>query len=293
MKNTSKGILALILVSAMFASMGIFARIMQTGFALFEQTYLRMAVAFLLGFLFFNKDLHLQKLSKVPLRDWALLIIRSFSNYIAGVILFTVAVFNTTLGNVSLIQALPFVALLGVFFLNEKLSTGKILFLLLSFVGVTIMSINNMSDIFVWGKGQSLSLISAFFFSFAYVSRRWQTDYLNNKEMTQIMLFFAVIFLVIGSLFFNEGLPISGWSLPITLALITSAVFNVLVLFLINFGFEHVKPLLASNLLTLEGLFAITFGFILFKEVPMAKDLIGGILIISSVIGMNYLEEAK
>lgn len=293
MRNTSKGILALILTSAMFASMGIFARIMQTGFALFEQTYLRIGLAFLLGILFFNSSIRFKKIRSIPLKDWVLLIIRAFSNYIGGVILYTLAVFNTTLGNVSLIQALPLVALLGVLFLQEKLTKAKIFFLLLSFIGVAFISTTNISDIFVWGKGETLSFIAAFFFSFGYVSRRWQTNYLNNKEMTQIMLLIAAVFLLIGSFIFHENLPITGWSWPIVFALGISAIFNVLVLFLINYGFEHVKPFLASNILTLEAFFAIILGFLIYKEVPMMKDIVGGILIIISVVGMNYIEEAK
>jgi len=293
LRKSTKGVLALIVLTIMFASIGIFTRYMQTSFQLFQQTYLRMGGALLLGFLFFGNDLHVKKLRKVPIRDWLLLFVRSFSNYIGGVILFTLAVFSTTLGNVSLIQTLPFVAIFGILFFREKLSKGKIFFLLLSFIGATIMSINNISDIFLWGKGQTLSLISAFFFSFGYITRRWQTKALNNKEMTQIMLFFAVIFLVIGSFFFKEGLPIHGWNLLIIGTLLISSVFNVAILFLVNYGFEHVQPLLASNLLTLEGLFALILGFLFYKEVPAIKDLVGGLCIICAVIGMNYLEGSK
>lgn len=292
-KNTTKGILALIIVTTMFASIGIFSRYMQTSFHLFQQTYLRMGGALLFGFIFFGNDLHITKLRKIPLKDWLLLIIRSFSNYVGGVILFTLAVFNTSLGNVSLIQALPFIAIFGIIFFKEKSTKGKVFFLLLSFLGVVILSINNIHEIFVWGKGQTLSLISAFFFSFAYISRRWQSRTLNNKEMTQIMLFFAVIFLLLGSFFFKEGLPTNGWNPTVIIALLVSAFFNVAMLFLINYGFGHVQPFLASNILTLEGFFAIILGFLIYREIPMAKDVIGGILIVIAVIGMNYMENSK
>lgn len=291
-KNTPRGIFALIVVTTMFASIGIFTRYMQTSFALFQQTYLRMACALLLGFIFFGNDLHTSKLRKVSLNDWILLLLRSFSNYIGGVILFTLAIFNTTLGNVSLIQALPFIAILGMIFFQEKATKGKVFFLLLCFIGVAILSINDIHEIFVWGKGQTLSLVSAFFFSFAYISRRWQSNTLNNKEMTQIMLFFAVIFLLAGSFFFKEGLPTHGWSPTVITALIISAFFNVAMLFLINYGFGQVQPFLASNILTLEGFFAIILGFLIYREVPMVKDVIGGLLIVIAVIGMNYMENS-
>ena len=287
-KNT--GIFSLIVLTVLFASIGIFARVLQSNFAIFQQSYLRMFLALLLGFLFFFNDLHWSKLTKISKTDWIVLIARSFSYYFLGVILFTLAVFNTTLGNVSLIQALPFVAIFGILFFKEKLTLWKFIFLLLSFIGVAFISIHSFADIFIWGKGQTLSLISAVFFSFSFIARRWQSSYLNNKEMTQIMLFFAVIFLLVGSLFFKEGLPLHGWTWISIGALIISGLFNVAMLFLMNYGFANVKPLLASNLLTLEAFFAIILGFLLYKEIPNIKDILGGGLIIAAVIGMNYLE---
>lgn len=290
MKNNPKGILALIILTFLFASVGIFSRIMQSSFALFQQTYLRMFLGLLLGFLFFFNDIHWSKISKIPLKDWIIMIARALTYYVGGVILFTLAVFNTTLGNVSLLQALPFVAIFGVIFFKEKLSRWKVLFILLSLLGVTFISVNSVNEIFIWGKGQTFSLISGIFFSLSFISRKWQSDYLNNKEITQIVLFIAVIFLLIGSFIFREGLPTHGWNWLVGGALFISALYNVIMLFLINYSFQNVKPLLANNLLTLEAFFAIILGFLLYKEMPHMKDILGGVMVIAAVIGMNYLE---
>jgi len=51
-----------------------------------------------------------------------------------------------------------------------------------------------------------------------------------------------------------------------------------------------VEAVLASNILTLESFFAIFFGFIFFREVPALKELLGGLIIIISVVTMNVLE---
>jgi drug/metabolite transporter (DMT)-like permease len=50
---------------------------------------------------------------------------------------------------------------------------------------------------------------------------------------------------------------------------------------------------LASNILTLESVFALILAFIFYKELPTMKELIGGIIILGSVIGMNQLKEKE
>jgi len=59
---------------------------------------------------------------------------------------------------------------------------------------------------------------------------------------------------------------------------------------LTNYGFQKIEAVLASNILTLESFFAIILGFLFYRETPLAKDLLGGIIIIISVIAMNKLE---
>lgn len=73
-------------------------------------------------------------------------------------------------------------------------------------------------------------------------------------------------------------------------AVVGAGIFNIMNVFLTNYGFQKVEAVLASNLLTLESVFAIVLGFLFYKEVPIAKELVGGIIIALSVIGMNKLE---
>lgn len=56
--NRQKGILALVLLSLVFASMGLFVRYLNTEFTLLQQVYLRVLAAFILGLFIFRKDIH-------------------------------------------------------------------------------------------------------------------------------------------------------------------------------------------------------------------------------------------
>ncbi len=61
-------------------------------------------------------------------------------------------------------------------------------------------------------------------------------------------------------------------------------------IFFTNYGFEQIKTSIASNILTLEMFFAVLIGLVIYQEVPSLKEIIGGVLILFSVIQMNRLE---
>jgi len=97
--------------------------------------------------------------------------------------------------------------------------------------------------------------------------------------------------LLVASLALGEGRPVFNWQLILLFSLFFTALFNAINIFLINYGFRHVKAVLASNILTLESIFALVLAFIFYKELPNLKELFGGTLIIGSVIQMNRLKD--
>lgn len=289
--NHNKGIVAIILAALVFASMGIFVRYLKDDLLLFQQVYLRIFVAFFLALILFYKDLHFSKLKTLGKKDWQLIAFRGISMYI-GVTLFSEAMLLTLYSNVSFISALPMVAILGVILLKEKITLPKVLWVLLSFVGVILVAVQSYADIFHWGTGELLSLASIFFFSLSYISRKFHTQTLNNHELTTLMFFFGGIAIFVFSLFAGEGIPsLQSSSNTFWLTLFLAGLFNVMNVYLTNYGFQKIDAILANNLLTLESLFAIILGFMFFQEVPAMKELFGGLLIIASVIGMNQLEK--
>lgn len=105
-----------------------------------------------------------------------------------------------------------------------------------------------------------------------------------------VIFIISVIIVFASSVFIGEGLPLDNWSYFLLAVVASAGLFNVGNLFLTNYGFERVKAVLASNLLTLESLFTVVIGFLFFKELPNIKELLGGVLIIFSVVQMNKLE---
>lgn len=285
-----KGVLSLVLLALVFASMGLFARYLATGFLLFQQVYLRMFSAFIIGLVVFKKDLNFSKFKKLPLKEWSIIVLRAVSFSLFGIILFTQAIIITKYSNVSFISALPTTALLGLILLKEKFNFKKLAFVLVAFAGVLLISVNDFSNILNWDRGGLLTLISTVFFSLSYVARKWQTDLLNNKELTVANFFVASLVVFSVSIFKGDGLPVFGWNWGLAMAVIGAGIFNIANVFLTNYGFQKVEAVLASNILTLESVFAIFLGFLFYREVPLVKEFVGGLIIIFSVIGINKME---
>jgi drug/metabolite transporter (DMT)-like permease len=285
-----KGIAALVGLAVIYASLGLFSRFLSTNFLLFQQVYLRMLFAFLLGFLFFYQKLNFSKLRKISFKEWLLLMFRAAGYYLLGVLLFTKASLLIKISTLSFIGSLPMTATLSFILLQEKPTFKKFIYITLAFIGVTIISVKDYSSLFTWGQGELLALISCIFASLSIVFRKYQTKLLNNFEISQIMLFFAFIFVLIGSLIFKEGFPVNNWNANVLAVVLVAGVVNILLILFTNYGFEKVQISLASNILTLEMLFAVILGFLFYKEIPTAKDLIGAVLILYGVIQMNKLE---
>ncbi len=288
-----KGVLSLILLSLVFASMGLFARYLSTGFVLLQQVYLRVLAAFILGLIFFWKDLNFKKLKLISAKEWWLLIFRSATMYLFGVTLFTQAIILTKYSNVSFIGALPMVAVLGIVLLKEKITIKKLILIISAFVGVVLIAVRDYSNIFSWGNGELIALISTIAFALSYIGRKWHTNLLNNKEITILTFFISFIMIFVTSIVMGQGIPSTGWNWGLFIAVLGAGLFNVINMLLTNFGFQKVEAILASNILTLESVFAIVLGFIFYKETPIAKELIGGFVITLSVLGMNKVEASE
>src|SRR5690348_7637435 len=130
-----KGILALILLALVFASMGLFARYLATGFLLFQQVYLRMFAACVIGFFALRSQMNISKFMKIPTKDWVVIVLRGVSYALFGIVLFSQAIILTKYSNVSFIGALPTTAILGFILLHEKITAKKVGLVLLACVG--------------------------------------------------------------------------------------------------------------------------------------------------------------
>lgn len=153
------------------------------------------------------------------------------------------------------------------------------------------MSLKDLSNIFSFGFGELLVLISGFFFAYRNISRRFHSKLLNDQEITMLMFFFGMIMLMIVSFITGEKFVIPGLNIQWIGMLIIGGIIMIANLFISNYGFANVPLVLGNNLLNLEAVFGIIFGFFLYGEVTTVRELVGGLLIVYSVIQMSRLKE--
>ena len=294
--NTGKGVAALILLTALFASLSVLARYLNDDFTILQQVYLRVMAAVCIAAVVFRRKIRWQVIRTLPAHEWLIIAFRGFTAYVVGVALISKAANETLLGNVSFIAALPFVPLLGFVILGEKTTKWKVLFTHGSFLGVVLLSVQEPGNLLSWEVGDLYAVIATLGFALAYIARKWHKDNLNNQEMTALIFVFGIAFTLILSLCIGEGVPNLNVSWLILAGILVGGVLNVANLFLINYAFEHVDAVRAGNLLNLEAAWGLLFGLVLYQEWPSWRGLIGGCLIIGCVIGMNIYsrrEEAK
>lgn len=282
--------MALIFLAVVYGSAGAIIRYLSFSFALFQQIYLRTLIALILGVFFFRNNIDYRKIWQISASEWLLFITRSFASYILATALWVAAAPITKLSSMAFIDALPLTAVISFILGMEKATLRKIFWVAVSFSGVLILSVKDFSNLGSFGAGELLVLISGFFFAFRNISRRWHSKLLNDGEISQLMNVMGVVMLFVFSTIFGEKLVIPSLNMFLIFVLFLGGFIMFANVYITNYGFARVSAVLGNNILNMEPVFAILFGFILYSEIATVKELIGGVIIILSVIKMNQEE---
>jgi len=285
--SRNKGIFAILLLAFFSVLMGVVARELSASFTLFQQIYLRLAVASLVGAIIFHKALGRKKLQKIPLIEWRLIIFRAILGFMIGAPLWVSGFTQAKLANAVFIDSIPMSSLLGFIVLKESVTFTKVFLLFLSFVGAAVISIKDVSGFGAVGKGEFLIFCAIVFFALRNVMRRFHSSHVSDAQITQLMHIIGALMLFMLSLFIGESLPLYGWTLKNILLVVTGGVLNVGILYTTNYGFSKLDAVTAGNLSLIAIVFGVILGSFLYAEFPTFKELFGGVLIVISVILMN------
>lgn len=286
----TRGILALLILSIAAAATGVVSRYLISYFTVFQQLYLRCIVAFILVYIIFHKSIDLGKLKKISPKEWMIIIFRAAANLALGATLWVKGATIAKLANVGFIDALPITAAISFIFSLEKFSFQKIVLLILSMIGVVIITVKDFSSLSSLGVGELLILTSGIFFAIRNISRRWHSKLLNDQEISLFMFFFGGLMLFVMSLAAGEPVNPSVFNLFPSVLIILGGFLMGANIFLTNFGFNLVPAAIASNIVNLEIIFTMLFGFFFYGEISTVRELIGGALIVTSVIFLSRKE---
>jgi len=191
------------------------------------------------------------------------------------VFLFTAFNYTTIATAVLVYYLAPVIAtLISWRFLGEELGRGRLLLIGMAFAGFLLIasgqkfSLNSRDFI-----GVLLALAAAFFYALIPNLGRFLRD-VEGKDLTLLQLSTATLFLI-------PFVAVNGLRKPVWWAVGALVLLHtVLALYLYMDGLKEVEVNEAALLSYLDPLSAIVYAFIIFGEVPGARTLLGGALIL-------------
>jgi len=272
-----KGASALFTSAFIYSTFGILIRQMALMFGDGAQTAVRFGVAFVLILIlnFIRKQsIYLPKRAVLK----ACLLGITFG---CVVLLFTVSINNTKIANsVFLLYAGSMISslVIGTLVLKEKLTIIKVVAIITAFFGLYMYS----DAILVMSIGIITGIASGLFDGISNALRKTLKGLNRNAILTYQFVFSsllaAIAMLVMGEVILKQILPLS------ILAVIIFAILQIGLGNLLLYGFQHFDVNVGTVILATELFFASLLGFLLFKEVPTSKEILGGMLIFAASI---------
>lgn len=125
-----------------------------------------------------------------------------------------------------------------------------------------------------------IGLISALFYALRNIILKKRTTSYNGSSLMCFQLIVIVIFMSPAFMFYDTGDLVLQWQWLLVLAILTTAIGHTLFL---N-SFKHFSITTASILSSVQPVFGIIIAALFLKEIPTLMTVIGGVLILSSVV---------
>jgi len=185
---------------------------------------------------------------------------------------------SVAIGMLSLFTYPVITALLEPVFFNIKLSKNQLFLSALVLVGIYFLtpefSFDNSDT-----KGVIMGVISAVFYALRNIITKRDLSQYNASKVMFYQMITVVVFLwpvLIGTDFTSSN----QWPRIIILALLTTAIGHTL---FVN-TFKNFTISTASIISSMSPIYGIFFGMLFLGEIPASKTIIGGVLILSTVI---------
>jgi len=275
-----KGIIFLVLAELCFSSATVFAKFAYnlSGIPGIESTFFRFFFGVIVAFVYLKKE----KISFRPVK-LNLVVWRGVLNSVA-VIFFFMAVQYTTITNANMLNMTypAFIFLVAPFINKEKTSPVFIVFLIMTMIGIFLV-INpdfnkiNIGDIF----GLLSGIIAAFGVS-------------TLREASKFDSTFSILFYLMGiGTIINLVFLIPVFVVPKGISLVyvlSSGIIGVIGQVFITRGYKYISAKSGALVSSSRIIFAVILGFCFFAEVLSIRILIGGILILTSIICITIIQ---
>lgn len=195
---------------------------------------------------------------------------------------------NVAIGMLSLFTYPVITALLEPLFFKIKFNSIHIFLGLLILIGIYFLTPEfNFENNYT--KGILFGFISSIFYSLRNILLKKKV---HNYDGSMLMFYqMLVLALILWPTFFifNANPTTNEWSAIVLLALVTTALGHTLFIR----SFKNFSVSSASIMSSIQPVYGILLGVLFLHEIPSSKTIIGGILIISTVIIESILSSKK
>lgn len=288
-----KSILLLIVAAFGYALLNVAVRLMNEGMAPMTQVYTRIFLGLFIAVLFLYRKISFKKLTKIPIKDWIVMMAMGIIGFSLMVYFITLGALEAKLINVSIIYASTtlFVYLYSIIFFKEKIRPKVFGLIFISLIGIGMVAGKSFIPMIGnFGRGEFFVFLSAITGAVYYVGRKALSNILNTQEITLIVMLIAGISSFVIAIALKEPFSWRNLLIPnVIIGLSIGAIFNFVSNYAEIFAFKHLPSVLGSQILLSENLFSPLFGIIFYKEIISLPELVGGILIVSSVYFTNKI----
>ncbi len=202
-----------------------------------------------------------------------------------GSVLYIQACLYAPLGNVGWLSALPSSVLFAWLVWGEQSTRREVFYLILSLFGVGLILVPSGRDLGSFGYGELCALGATLAVGLAALLGRDSVKEADTWSATVWVLLTTAVAATVMACVFDGGLALpSSAKLPALLVVVT-------IVFASSagglFGYAHLSASIASAILSLEAVWAIAIGYLLYGEVPTALALLGGVMIVWSAYAIR------
>lgn len=195
---------------------------------------------------------------------------------------------NTSTGKAGFLTAMYiiFVPLISVIIFKKKLTVYQILGILITLVGVGLLSLNENFSINI---GDILCLIAALLFAGQILSIE-RFNKIDSMVLAETTFFFTGIISLVFAFIFEDTTieDIGNAIIPILFLGIASSAIAYTLQFL---GQKRISGVPAALIMSLEAVFSAIFAFVLLGELLNVKELIGAILMMIGVVIVQVFDK--
>lgn len=281
MSKFHKGILYLFISVLLYSIMPVLIRLLGRGhIPPASQVFLRYAVACVAAAIYFIAT---KSRFVVKKKDMMLLFLVALFGYALVNLFYTYANLYTQIGTVLFIFNCSTVMgpLLGYLFLKEKLTSVKIVAMLLGLVSLFFLF--SPGPLVTWKAGAVFALLSAVGGSFYVIGRKKLGEY-DSKLILLANTFVGILSLGLISLLLETDFYFGGGmgSVSPTTWLITIlfGLDNFTAYLFMTRGYQLVTAGTGSMVMLSENIIGVLFAFLFFAEIPIFATFIGGALIL-------------